>query len=122
MGQGGCSPPSAFPGRTGGMHQHPPHIGAPPKRIFVTRDLLRKGARHKSLLVPHRQPQWSSISLLEEGILHHTKPLFEVCKLHSGQGLGEYVSNLLIGGDVLELHCSLLNYVSNVVIFQVNML
>ena len=55
-------------------------------------------------------------------ILYHSKLGPEVLKLHSGQGLGENVCYLLIGGYVLELHCSLLHHVSDVVVFDVDVL
>ena len=64
----------------------------------------------------------SSTSLIDKGILHHTKPLPKVSKLHSGQGLGKYISDLLICGDVLEFYNSLLDDVSNIVIFHVDVL
>ena len=42
----------------------------------------------------------------------------EVYKLHLRQRLGENVCYLLICGYVLELHCSLLNHVSDEVVFD----
>jgi hypothetical protein len=63
----------------------------------------------------------TSILPLREGdILHHAKLVSEVFKLRSRQRLGENVCNLLICGYVLELHCSLLQHVSDEVIFDLN--
>ena len=64
----------------------------------------------------------STLPLSEGDILNYSKLVFEVYKLHSGQGLGENVSNLLVCPDVLELHCSSLYNVSDVVIFGLHVL
>ena len=94
--------------------------------MFLTRtirhkDTLLEGVWHKSQLVPHQYPHWPSISLPKERDLHHPKPFTEVCKLHSRQRLGKDICNLLICGDILELHFSLLIYVSNIVIYDLDM-
>ena len=52
----------------------------------------------------------------------HTKLVLEVHKLHLGQWLGQYVCDLLICGNVLELHSYLLHHIANVLIFDLNML
>ena len=64
----------------------------------------------------------STLPLSEGDILNYSKLVSEVHKLHSRQRLGENVSNLLIGLDVLELHCSSLYNVSDVVIFDLHVL
>jgi hypothetical protein len=67
-------------------------------------------------------PKTSTLPLSEGDILHHTKLVPEVFKLHLRQRFGENVCNLLICGYVLELHCSLLYHVSDEVVFDLNML
>ena len=52
----------------------------------------------------------------------HTKLVSEVHKLHLGQLLGQHIRDLLICGNVLELHNSLLHHIANVLIFDLNML
>jgi hypothetical protein len=64
----------------------------------------------------------STLPLREGHILHHTKIVSEVYKLHPRQRLDENVSNLLICGYVRELYCSLLHHVSDEVIFDLNVL
>ena len=41
----------------------------------------------------------------------HTKLVPEVHKLHFGQRLGQHICDLLICGNVLELHSSLLHHI-----------
>ena len=43
-------------------------------------------------------------------------------KLHPGQRLGQYVRDLLICSNVMKLHSSLLHHVTNVLVFDLNML
>ena len=60
----------------------------------------------------------SSLSLARD----HTKLVSEVPKLHVGQRLGQYVRDLLICGNVPELHSSLHHHIANVLIFDLYML
>ena len=41
----------------------------------------------------------------------HSKLVSEVLKLHLGQRLGQHIRNLLICGNVLEFHNSLLHHI-----------
>ena len=52
----------------------------------------------------------------------HTKLASEVLKLHPGQGLGENIRCLFFCRNILELYCSLLHHVSDVVVFDPDML
>ena len=52
----------------------------------------------------------------------HTKLVPEVHKLYLGQRLGQYILDLLICGNVLELHSSLLRHITNVLIFNLYVL
>jgi len=61
-------------------------------------------------------------SSAREDILYHSKLVPEVFKLDFGQRLGENICCLLIGGYVLELQCSLMHHVSDVVVFDVDVL
>jgi hypothetical protein len=64
----------------------------------------------------------STLPLSEEDILHHSKSIYEELKLPFLQGLGHKTCNLLICGNILKLHCSLLDPISNEVVFDLNML
>ena len=55
-------------------------------------------------------------------ILYHSKVVPKVLKLDLGQRLGDNICCLLIGGYVLKLHYSFLHLVSDVVVFDVNVL
>jgi len=55
-------------------------------------------------------------------ILYHSKLVPKVLKLDFGQRLGENICCLLINGYVLEFQCSLLHHVSDVVVFDVDVL
>lgn len=63
-----------------------------------------------------------TLPLSEEGILHHSKLVFEEHKLPFHQGFGENVYNLLIYGNILKLNYSLLDHVFDEVIPNLNML
>jgi hypothetical protein len=64
----------------------------------------------------------STLPLSEEGILHHSKFVFEEQKLPFNQGFGQDICNLLICGNKLKLHCPLLDPISNEVISDLYML
>ena len=52
----------------------------------------------------------------------HTKLASEVLKLRPSQGLGENIRCLFFCGNILELYCSLFHHVSDIVIFDPDML
>ena len=54
--------------------------------------------------------------------LENTKLLPEVIKLHSVQWLGQHISCLLIRHNILELHCSSLHHIPDIVILDLDML
>jgi hypothetical protein len=60
--------------------------------------------------------------LIEGGILNHSKSVLEVYKLRPGKRLSENVNNLLVCRNVLELHCSLLYHVTDVVVLDLDVL
>jgi len=64
----------------------------------------------------------STLPPSEGDILTNFKLVPVVHKLQSGQRLGENINNLLVGPDVLELHCSSLYNVSDVMIFDLYVL
>jgi hypothetical protein len=66
--------------------------------------------------------QTSTLPLSEEGILHHSKFVPEEHKLPFNQGFGQNICNLLICGNILKLDCSLLDPISDEVIYDLNML
>jgi hypothetical protein len=67
-------------------------------------------------------PLTSTLPLSEEGIMHHSKSISEEKKLPFLQGLGQNIYNLLIYGNILKLHYSLLDPIPDEVIFDLNML
>ena len=54
--------------------------------------------------------------------LENTKLLPEVLKLHSGQWLGQHIRCLFVRRNILELHCSSLHHIPDIVIFDLDML
>ena len=54
--------------------------------------------------------------------LENTKILPEVLKLHSGQWLCQHISYLSICRNILELHCSSLHHIPDIVIFDLDVL
>jgi hypothetical protein len=66
--------------------------------------------------MPARCYHASTLPLSEEGILHHSKFIFEELKLPFNQGFGQNKCNLLICGNMLKLHCSLLGPISDKVV------
>jgi hypothetical protein len=52
----------------------------------------------------------------------HTKIVSEVHKLHLGQRLGQHIRDLLICGNALELHSSLLHHIADILIFDLYVL
>jgi hypothetical protein len=64
----------------------------------------------------------SILPLSEEGILHHSKFVSEEHKLPFNQGFGQNICNLVVCGNKMKLHYSLLDPISNEVVFDLNML
>ena len=54
--------------------------------------------------------------------LENTKLLPKLLKLHFGQWLGQHINYMLICRNILELHCSSLHHIPNIVIFDLDML
>ena len=54
--------------------------------------------------------------------LENTKILPEVLKIHLSQCLSQHVSYLFIRCNILELHCSSLHHIPEIVIFDLDML
>ena len=54
--------------------------------------------------------------------LDNTNLLPEVIKLHSGQWLGQHINYLLIRRNILELYCSSLHHILDIVIFYLDVL
>ena len=74
---------------------------------------------------PLTMSEWlwnSSLSLGGNLDLENTNLLPEVLKLHSSQWLCQYVSYLFPRCKILELHCSLLHHIPDIVILDLNML
>ena len=64
----------------------------------------------------------SSLPFGENLDLNNTKLLPEVLKLHSGEWLSQHISYLFIRCNILELHCSPLHHIPDIVIFDLDML
>ena len=54
--------------------------------------------------------------------LHNSKLVLEVLKLHSFKRLGQYIGYLLIHCNILELDCSSLHHVLDIVISYLDVL
>ena len=61
-------------------------------------------------LIDSSLPLWGNLDL------ENTKLLPEVLKLHSGQWLRQHISYLCICRNILELHCSSLHHIPDIVI------
>ena len=82
-------------------------------------DLTMEGTNH---LTMSEGLMDSSLPLGRNLNLENTKLLTEVLKLHSGKWLGQHISYLLIRRSILELHCSSIHHIPDMVIFDLNML
>jgi hypothetical protein len=58
----------------------------------------------------------TSLPLSREVLSDNTKLVLEVLKLHTRQRLGQYICNLVICANILELYSSPLHHITNVVI------
>ena len=54
--------------------------------------------------------------------LENTKLLPEVLKLHPSQWLSKHISYLFVRRNILELHCSSLHHIPDIVILDIDML
>ena len=54
--------------------------------------------------------------------LENTKILLEVLKLHFGQWIFQHISYLIIHRNILDLHCSPLHHILDIVILDIDML
>jgi hypothetical protein len=57
-----------------------------------------------------------------EVFLDHFKLVSKVLELGSRQGLGQHICYLFVGGNILESYCSLMYYVPDIVVFDLDML
>ena len=64
----------------------------------------------------------SSLSLGGNLYLENTKLLPEVLELHSSQWLCQYINYLILPRNILELHCSPLHHIPDIVILDLDML
>ena len=64
----------------------------------------------------------SSLPLRGNLDLENTKLLPEVLNLHSGQWLGQHISYLFVRRNILELQCSSLHHIYDIIIFDFYML
>ena len=74
---------------------------------------------------PLTMSEWltdSSLPLGRDLDLENTKLLPELLKLHSSQCLHPHISYLLVCHKILELHCSSLHHIPNIVIFDLDVL
>ena len=85
--------------------------------------------RHLHLTMEGTNPvtmsEWLTNSSLPLGgnlDLENTKLLPEVLKLHSDQWISQHISYMFVCHKILELHCSSLHHIPNIVIFDLDML
>ena len=74
---------------------------------------------------PLTMSEWlwvSSLSLGGNLDLENTKILLEVLKLHPSQCLCQHISYLFVHRNILELHCSFLHHIPDIVILDLDML
>ena len=74
---------------------------------------------------PLTMSEWlwdSSLSLRGNLDLENTKILLEVHELHPSQWICQYISYLFLHRNILELHCSPLHHIPNIVILDLDML
>ena len=59
---------------------------------------------------------------MRDVLLDHSKLVSEVLELHLGQRLGQHICNLLICGNILKLHSSLLHHITDILVLDVDVL
>ena len=64
----------------------------------------------------------SSLPLEGNLDLENTKLLPEVFKLHSGQWLSQHINYMFVHRNILELHCSPLYHILDIVVLDLDML
>ena len=64
----------------------------------------------------------SSLSLGGNLYLENTKLLPKVLELHPSQWLCQYISYLFLRHNILELHCSPLHHIPDIVVLDLDML
>ena len=90
---------------------------------------MSEGPHHLHLTIEGTNPFTMSEGLMDSSLplgrnldLENTKLLPEVLKLHSGQWLSQHISYLFVCRNILELHCSSLHHIPDIVIFDLNIL
>ena len=53
--------------------------------------------------------------------LENTKLLPKLLKLHYGQWISQHISYLFVHHNILELHCSFMHHIHDIVIFDLDM-
>ena len=74
---------------------------------------------------PLTMSEWlwdSSLSLGGNLYLENTKLLPEVLELHPSQWLCQYISYLFLCRNILDLHCSSLHHIPDIVVLDIDML
>ena len=74
------------------------------------------------LTMSERHITYSLLPLGRNVYLENTKLLLEVLKTHSCQLLHQHISYMFIHRNILELHCSSLHHIPDIVILDLNML
>ena len=65
---------------------------------------------------------YTSLPLRRNHNLENTKILPEILKLHSSQWLGKHINYLHIHHNILELNCSSLHHIPDIVILDLDIL
>ena len=64
----------------------------------------------------------TSLPLRRNLDLENTKLLPEVLKLHPSQWLSQHINYLFVHRNILELHCSSMHHILDIVIFNIDLL
>ena len=83
--------------------------------------LIFDHGRNQYLTMSERLRIETSLPLGRNLDLENTKILPEVLKLHSSQCLSQHISYMSIHHNILELHCSSLHHIPDIVIFDLDM-
>ena len=78
------------------------------------------GKGHKGEQIPRYKT--STLPLTEEVVLHHTQLVSKKNELASSKRLRRDICNLLISGNVLQLHSSFLNIITDEMVFDLDMI
>ena len=62
----------------------------------------------------------SSLPLARDLDLENTKLLPEVLRIHSGQWIRQHINYLIVCHNILELHCSPLHHILDIVILDLD--